>query len=86
MLLFTFSWVLTLWFDYGYWPEVNKALVEGIKTIQMDTWISHAHFRFAFIVMSVVIKVLETEFFPWARLVLGHESSITVIQQSLIGQ
>lgn len=31
--------VLTLWFDYGHWPEVNEALVEGIKTIQIDTWL-----------------------------------------------
>ncbi|KAL7976200.1 hypothetical protein Chor_008297 [Crotalus horridus] len=22
--------VLTLWFDYGHWPEVNEALVEGV--------------------------------------------------------
>lgn len=37
--------VLTLWFDYGHWPEVNEALVEGIKTIQIDTWLQviHAH-------------------------------------------
>jgi len=35
---FTFR-VLTLWFDYGHWPEVNEALVEGIKTIQIDTWL-----------------------------------------------
>uniref|UniRef100_A0A4W5QU77 Secreted protein n=1 Tax=Hucho hucho TaxID=62062 RepID=A0A4W5QU77_9TELE len=40
--------VLTLWFDYRHWPKINKALVEGIKTIQTDTWISHAHFRFCF--------------------------------------
>ncbi|XP_072283025.1 serine/threonine-protein kinase mTOR isoform X8 [Pyxicephalus adspersus] len=31
--------VLTLWFDYGHWPDVNEALVEGIKTIQIDTWL-----------------------------------------------
>ncbi|XP_029102920.1 serine/threonine-protein kinase mTOR-like, partial [Scleropages formosus] len=31
--------VLTLPFDYGHWPEVNEALVEGIKTIQIDTWL-----------------------------------------------
>ncbi|CAI9558741.1 unnamed protein product [Staurois parvus] len=31
--------VLTLWFDYGHWPDVNDALVEGIKTIQIDTWL-----------------------------------------------
>ncbi|TKS77145.1 Serine/threonine-protein kinase mTOR [Collichthys lucidus] len=31
--------VLTLWFEYGHWPEVNEALVEGIKTIQIDTWL-----------------------------------------------
>ena len=35
--------VLTLWFDYGHWPEVNEALVEGIKTIQIDTWLQVIH-------------------------------------------
>lgn len=35
--------VLTLWFDYGHWPEVNEALVEGIKTIQIDTWLQVTH-------------------------------------------
>ncbi|XP_032242839.2 serine/threonine-protein kinase mTOR [Nematostella vectensis] len=31
--------LLTLWFDYGHLPEVYEALVEGIKTIQIDTWL-----------------------------------------------
>ncbi|XP_036113118.1 serine/threonine-protein kinase mTOR isoform X2 [Molossus molossus] len=31
--------VLTLWFDYGHWPDVNEALVEGVKAIQIDTWL-----------------------------------------------
>uniref|UniRef100_UPI00358FB62C serine/threonine-protein kinase mTOR-like n=1 Tax=Myxine glutinosa TaxID=7769 RepID=UPI00358FB62C len=31
--------VLTLWFECGHWAEVNEALVEGIKTIQIDTWL-----------------------------------------------
>lgn len=35
--------VLTLWFDYGHWPEVNEGLVEGIKTIQIDTWLQVIH-------------------------------------------
>ncbi len=46
-LFFVLLRVLTLWFDYGHWPEVNEALVEGIKTIQIDTWLqviySHTH-------------------------------------------
>ena len=33
------SRVLTLWFDYGHWPDVNEALVEGVKAIQIDTWL-----------------------------------------------
>ena len=36
---FLFSRVLTLWFDYGHWPDVNEALVEGVKAIQIDTWL-----------------------------------------------
>ena len=31
--------LLTLWFDYGQWPEVYDALVDGIKTIQIDNWL-----------------------------------------------
>ena len=31
--------LLTLWFDYGQWPEVYEALVEGLKTIQIDNWL-----------------------------------------------
>lgn len=49
LTLYVFSRVLTLWFDYGHWPEVNEALVEGIKTIQIDTWLQvihvHTHVR-----------------------------------------
>lgn len=39
IFLFVFSRVLTLWFDYGHWPDVNEALVEGVKAIQIDTWL-----------------------------------------------
>lgn len=31
--------LLTLWFDYGQWTEVYEALTEGIKTLQIDTWL-----------------------------------------------
>ncbi|XP_038044243.1 serine/threonine-protein kinase mTOR-like [Patiria miniata] len=31
--------LLTLWFDYGQCSEVYDALVEGIKSIQIDTWL-----------------------------------------------
>jgi serine/threonine-protein kinase mTOR len=39
--------LLTLWFEYGQWPEVNEALAEGIKTVQIENWlqvISPIHF------------------------------------------
>ncbi|KFP45908.1 Serine/threonine-protein kinase mTOR, partial [Chlamydotis macqueenii] len=39
MNVFLFLRVLTLWFDYGHWPDVNEALVEGVKAIQIDTWL-----------------------------------------------
>lgn len=39
MSCFSFFRVLTLWFDYGHWPDVNEALVEGVKAIQIDTWL-----------------------------------------------
>ncbi len=35
----TFCRLLTLWFDYGQWSEVYDALVDGIKTIQIDNWL-----------------------------------------------
>eukprot|EP01137_Pigoraptor_chileana_P037293 Opistho-2@34170 len=31
--------LLTLWFKYGYLVEVNDAVVEGIKTVSIDTWL-----------------------------------------------
>lgn len=31
--------LLTLWFDYGQWPDVYEAIVEGLKTIQIETWL-----------------------------------------------
>lgn len=31
--------LLTLWFDYGHWPEVYEALVEGVRTIDVNTWL-----------------------------------------------
>ena len=31
--------LLTLWFDHGQGPEVNDALIEGLKTIQIDNWL-----------------------------------------------
>ncbi|XP_015906953.1 serine/threonine-protein kinase mTOR [Parasteatoda tepidariorum] len=29
----------TLWFDYGHILEVNKAVIEGLKTIPVETWL-----------------------------------------------
>ncbi|XP_071482072.1 serine/threonine-protein kinase mTOR-like [Diadema antillarum] len=31
--------LLTLWFDYGQYTEVYEALTDGIKSIQIDTWL-----------------------------------------------
>ncbi|XP_065216693.1 serine/threonine-protein kinase mTOR isoform X2 [Planococcus citri] len=31
--------LLTLWFDYGQHSEVCDAIVDGIKTIEIDTWL-----------------------------------------------
>ncbi|BFZ23557.1 hypothetical protein BsWGS_26596 [Bradybaena similaris] len=31
--------LLTLWFDYGQWPEVYEIMGEGIKSIQIDNWL-----------------------------------------------
>ncbi|XP_012282445.1 serine/threonine-protein kinase mTOR isoform X2 [Orussus abietinus] len=31
--------LLTLWFDYGQWPEVYDAIVEGIGLIEINTWL-----------------------------------------------
>ncbi|XP_054269929.1 serine/threonine-protein kinase mTOR-like [Macrosteles quadrilineatus] len=31
--------LLTLWFDYGQWLEVYEAIVEGLRTIEIDTWL-----------------------------------------------
>lgn len=31
--------LLTLWFDYGQWHEVYDAVVEGIRLIEINTWL-----------------------------------------------
>ena len=31
--------LLTLWFDYGQWPDVYEALTDGVKTVQIDNWL-----------------------------------------------
>nr|CAB3264065.1 serine/threonine-protein kinase mTOR-like [Phallusia mammillata] len=31
--------VLTLWFEYGHWQDLNEVLVEGIKSIQIENWL-----------------------------------------------
>ena len=31
--------LLTLWFEYGHWPDVFDALSEGIKDIHIDNWL-----------------------------------------------
>ncbi|XP_063829680.1 serine/threonine-protein kinase mTOR [Ostrinia nubilalis] len=31
--------LLTLWFDHGHQPAVHEALVEGIRTIEIDVWL-----------------------------------------------
>ena len=50
--------LLTLWFDYGQWPDVYEALTEGIKSIQIDNWlqVSGTHCRdVSWCVSSVVV-------------------------------
>ena len=39
MVCVTVFRLLTLWFDYGQWPDVYEALTEGIKSIQIDNWL-----------------------------------------------
>jgi FKBP12-rapamycin complex-associated protein len=31
--------LLTLWFKYGYHPDVNVAIAEGFQTVSIDTWL-----------------------------------------------
>ncbi|XP_066917109.1 serine/threonine-protein kinase mTOR-like, partial [Clytia hemisphaerica] len=31
--------LLTLWFDFGHYDDVHKALVDGLKTIHIDNWL-----------------------------------------------
>lgn len=70
--------VLTLWFDYGHWPDVNEALVEGIKTIQIDTWLQvHKMFMtlavgyIAFInlyLSKITLHFISAHSFLWPRM------------------
>ena len=38
-LLYSASRLLTLWFDYGHMTEVNAAIIDGIKTVDIDNWL-----------------------------------------------
>ncbi|KAK7079942.1 phosphatidylinositol kinase-related protein kinase tor1, partial [Halocaridina rubra] len=31
--------LLTVWFEHGHQPGVYEALVDGLKTIKIDTWL-----------------------------------------------
>jgi FKBP12-rapamycin complex-associated protein len=31
--------LLTLWFKFGYQPEVSTAINEGFSTVSIDTWL-----------------------------------------------
>jgi len=31
--------LLTLWFEFGHWQDVNDVLMEGIGTVQIDNWL-----------------------------------------------
>lgn len=31
--------LLTLWFDYGHHPAVHEAIIEGIRTIEINVWL-----------------------------------------------
>ena len=31
--------LLTLWFEFGHWQDVNDVLAEGIRTVQIDNWL-----------------------------------------------
>ncbi|RZF43401.1 hypothetical protein LSTR_LSTR001662 [Laodelphax striatellus] len=43
--------LLTLWFDYGQWPEVYDAIVEGIRSIEIDTWLQ---VRFCYMIFFII--------------------------------
>lgn len=38
-IFYIYCRLLTLWFDYGQWPEVHEALLDGIKAIKIDEWL-----------------------------------------------
>lgn len=47
--------LLTLWFDYGQWPEVHEGLIDGIKAIKIDEWLQVSCFKEKF---TIFLKVL----------------------------
>lgn len=46
--------LLTLWFDYGQCNEVYEAIVEGIRTIDIDTWLQ---VRVLNIMKAIIVQV-----------------------------
>jgi hypothetical protein len=35
--------LLTLWFDYGHYTDMYEALNEGLRTIDINTWLQATH-------------------------------------------
>ncbi|XP_044740220.1 serine/threonine-protein kinase Tor [Chrysoperla carnea] len=52
--------LLTLWFDYGHMPEVCEAIEEGIKIIEINTWLQ---------VIPQLIARIDTPRLPVGRLI-----------------
>lgn len=42
--------LLTVWFEHGHQPGVYEALVDGLKTIQIDTWLQVCKYYIIFFI------------------------------------
>lgn len=47
--------LLTLWFEYGHWPDVYESLMDGVKSIQVDTWLQ--------VSQGTLLSLYSTDFF-----------------------
>lgn len=52
--------LLTLWFDYGSSQKVYEAIVKGIQTIEIGTWLQVSGFYFQLHCFTFLVELSNT--------------------------
>jgi len=73
---------LTLWFDYGQWPEVHEALIDGIKSIKIDEWLQVGVYSFLKLIYYKKIKKIKNS--PGKNVLIPQYTVKSAIYEELI--